>query len=151
MRELTLSPSDIQYHIEHGRFEGRCIHLISTNPEWDKKTNYHVTDWAPVRVKKSFYDEVEGSLNLEPFVFSDNKDDLKVRLVSGSDGRFEYSLISSKFEYKFRECVHEKEGTGVSSSDGNRVKQPESESAAGMEAEDTESIPKRVLRTPASS
>jgi len=64
-------PQEMVDWADHDVLEGRCIKRISSNLKWDEETGGHATGWLPVRVKASFYDDEEGTLCFDPFIFTD--------------------------------------------------------------------------------
>ena len=104
-------PASLQLLVAAGRMEGRCVRRHTSNSSWDEDTNYHATDWMPARIKSGFYDVVGGFFNLDPFVFTDDSDGLRVTI----DGEV-ISLFSDIFIYEFREGEHGKQASGASES-----------------------------------
>jgi hypothetical protein len=100
MKTTIDSPSVIKSAIESGEIkEAKRMCLVTTNKKWDVDTNYHFHDWAPVRIKSSFYDNVPGFLNLDPFMFTDEEDDDAPKIDCDSDL---VTFSTKAFTYLFR-------------------------------------------------
>jgi hypothetical protein len=112
MNSRIESAAGLRAAVESGRIlTARCVWRKTSNVDWDLREKGHSTPWLPVRVKKTYFDNVSGFLNLEYFMFTDDADDLVLAFIGDST----YVLESPEFKYLFKEGDL---ADGVSTPDG---------------------------------
>jgi len=92
-------PAELRAWADGGVLEGRCIKRITSNAKWDIDTEFHATRWLPVRIKASFYDDEEGTLCFDPFIFTDEDSTYEHKedgTISVSNGREFYAFRRSE-------------------------------------------------------